>query len=70
MGRGHSGSTVLDALLGNCADVESVGELAAEGVSSTVLAGVKEVCARIRRVFLQHELRSYRVLEQSLGQEH
>jgi len=27
MGRGHSGSTVLDALLGNAEDLESVGEL-------------------------------------------
>jgi len=27
MGRGHSGSTVLDLLLGNSPDIESVGEL-------------------------------------------
>ncbi|WP_319525406.1 sulfotransferase [uncultured Desulfosarcina sp.] len=29
MGRGHSGSTMLDAMLGNAPDVESVGELVA-----------------------------------------
>ncbi len=40
MGRGYSGSTILDITLGNCADIESVGEFAA------ALGRVeREVCA-------------------------
>jgi len=31
MGRGHSGTTVLDSILGNAQDIESVGELISGG---------------------------------------
>lgn len=33
MGRGHSGSTVLDTILGNSYEIESVGEFVAGCVS-------------------------------------
>lgn len=40
MGRGHNGSTVLDLLLGNHAEIQSVGEL-----NSGLRRGAEEVCA-------------------------
>jgi DNA repair protein RecO (recombination protein O) len=48
--------------------VESQASLAASGVDPATLAGVEEVCGRIRRAFLQHELRSYQVMQQTLGE--
>jgi hypothetical protein len=41
MGRGHSGSTILDIILGNSAEIESVGEL----VSGLSREGRGEICA-------------------------
>lgn len=42
-------------------------ELAQEMPERTVLDGVEALCALIRRAFLQRELKSYRVLEQTLS---
>jgi len=46
--------------------IESQAELAAAGVDPGALAGVEAVCGRIRRTFLQRELRSYSVMQDSL----
>ncbi|MCB1056176.1 MAG: DNA repair protein RecO [Acidobacteria bacterium] len=43
-------------------------ELAADPPSPAVLGRVEEVCARVRRAFLQRELRSYVVMERTLRQ--
>lgn len=47
--------------------IESQSDLEKSGIEASALAGVEEVCGRIRRTFLQRELRSYRVMKDTLG---
>lgn len=47
----------------------SPGQLASAGPPRDALRGVEEVCARVRRHFLGHEVRSYRVLRSTLSAE-
>lgn len=46
---------------------ENLPTLAENPPSRAALRGVEEVCGRIRRHFLQGELRSYRVMRDTLG---
>lgn len=50
---------------------QSLPTVAAEGPAATppaVLRRVEELCGRVRRAFLQHELRSYEVIQQTLAE--
>ncbi len=46
---------------------ERLGALAADPPSREALAGAEEVAARVRRSFLQRELKSYRVMRETLA---
>ena len=46
---------------------ESLAAMAADEPDPTALAGVEAICRTVRRHFLQRELRSYRVLQQTLA---
>jgi DNA repair protein RecO (recombination protein O) len=48
--------------------VEGMKSLASPPPAPSTLVGLEEVCARVRRSFLQGELRSYRVMQQMLAQ--
>ncbi len=47
--------------------VEGLDSLSDPAPASSTLAGLEEVCGRVRRNFLQGELRSYRVMQQMLA---
>ncbi len=47
---------------------ESLPTVARRPPGPDVLDRVEQLCARLRRRFLQHELRSYRVMKQALGE--
>jgi hypothetical protein len=47
--------------------VERLESLSDPAPSSSTIAGLEEVSGRIRRSFLQKELRSYRVMQQMLA---
>ena len=42
-------------------------ELARQPPAPELLASVEEIAARVRRSFLQHELKSYGVMRRTLG---
>lgn len=46
---------------------QSLREMADEPPSQRALRGTETICSYIRRAFLQHELKSYRVLQQALA---
>jgi hypothetical protein len=45
----------------------SLRKMASEGITPGVLREVKEINMRVRRSFLQRELRSYRVMQETLA---
>lgn len=48
--------------------LDAAGLVAAGGVEPAVLRRVEELAARVRRSFLGHELRSYEVMQRTLGE--
>ncbi len=46
---------------------ENLPAMARRAPSGAVLEEVERICAQVRRVFLQHELKSYRVMRETLA---
>lgn len=67
---GGSGSTVSPAALEFLRRIgrESLPVVAGRAPLPAVLRQVEDLCARVRRHFLQHELRSYEVMQRTLAQ--
>ncbi len=59
------GEPVLDFL--RRSGSENLEQIARRGPDAGILDRVEELCARVRRHFLQHELKSYRVMRQTLA---
>ncbi|MCP4661677.1 MAG: DNA repair protein RecO [bacterium] len=64
-GRFAIGEPVLDFL--RRSGSENLDQIARRLPDAGVLERVEELCARVRRHFLQHELKSYRVMRQTLA---
>lgn len=66
---GRSGLTVWPATLAFLRRIgrEGLPEVAVSPPAGPVLRQVEELCARVRRSFLQHELRSYDVMKRALA---
>ena len=66
---GRNGLTLQPETLGFLQRIgrESVTEAAMSPPAARTLRQVEELCAQVRRSFLQHELRSYEVMRQTLG---
>jgi len=67
---GRSGLAVSPAALDFLCRIgrESLPAVAARAPSAALLRQIEELCAQVRRSFLQHELRSYDVIQRTLAQ--